>query len=119
MEIPAQVELQEPVVLLDACGRRAPFYLEFITSAEAFLAVLKIRFRQAGVRPRGLRKLDESEYVLQSQKRALNAAMPWARVFRPGQLVDMRTTFRRSAPQSICPSCRTENEFGAEDDIEW
>ena len=33
-EIPPQVLLSTPVVLLDACGRIAPFHLEFIDSAE-------------------------------------------------------------------------------------
>ena len=33
-EIPPQVLLSSPVVLLDACGRIAPFHLEFIDSAE-------------------------------------------------------------------------------------
>ena len=33
-EIPPQVFLSTPVVLLDACGRIAPFHLEFIDSAE-------------------------------------------------------------------------------------
>ena len=32
--IPAQVLLSAPVILLDALGRRAPFHLEFIDSAE-------------------------------------------------------------------------------------
>ena len=33
-EIPPQVFLSTPVVLLDACGRIAPFHLEFIDSAK-------------------------------------------------------------------------------------
>lgn len=33
-EIPTQVLLSKPVILLDACGRSAPFHLEFIDSAE-------------------------------------------------------------------------------------
>ena len=32
--IPAQVPLSNPVVFLDACGRYAPFHLEFVDSAE-------------------------------------------------------------------------------------
>jgi len=32
--IPAQVQLSSPVTLNDACGRRAPFHLEFISSYE-------------------------------------------------------------------------------------
>lgn len=119
MDIPPQVELQKPALLLDACDRRAPFHLEFISSADAFLAVLKIRFRQAGVRARGLRKLDDLEFVLHSQDKALNVALPWERVFRPGQIVDMRMTFRRTVPPSTCPSCNTESEGGTDDELEW
>ena len=63
-EIPAQVLLQKPVLLLDACGRMAPFHLEFINSKEAFLAVLKVRFQQCGVTPKGLRKIDRFEFIL-------------------------------------------------------
>ena len=33
-EIPSQVLLSTPIVLLDACGRVAPFHLEFVDSAE-------------------------------------------------------------------------------------
>ena len=37
-----QIERQQPVLFLDACGRLSPIHLEFINSAEAFLVVLKI-----------------------------------------------------------------------------
>lgn len=33
-EVPAQVLLSKPVILLDARGRYAPFHLEFIDTAE-------------------------------------------------------------------------------------
>jgi len=32
--IPSQVERQQPVYMIDALGRHAPFYLEFIRSKE-------------------------------------------------------------------------------------
>lgn len=32
--IPAQVERQQPVYLIDALGKQSPFHLEFIRSAE-------------------------------------------------------------------------------------
>lgn len=35
-EVPAQVLLSKPVVLLDARGRYAPFHLEVIDSAEVY-----------------------------------------------------------------------------------
>lgn len=46
--VPPQIMLQRPVVLHDALGRIAPFHLEFISSAEALLAVLRVRFEQVG-----------------------------------------------------------------------
>ena len=41
--VPHQVLLSAPVVLLDACGRSAPFHLEFIDSAEVstFIIICK------------------------------------------------------------------------------
>jgi hypothetical protein len=33
--------LQQPVILLDACGKIAPFHLEFVDSLEAFVAVMR------------------------------------------------------------------------------
>lgn len=75
--MPPQVKLQRPVILLDACGKLAPFHLEFVTSEEAFLTVLKIRFRQAGVRPGGVQKLERSEYVLRGRKRMVSRTRPW------------------------------------------
>lgn len=46
-EIPPQVLLSTPVVLLDACGRIAPFHLEFIDSAE--VSVFLFLFPVAGI----------------------------------------------------------------------
>ena len=45
-------------------NKMAPFHLEFINSKEAFLAVLKVRFQQCGVTPKGLRKIDRFEFIL-------------------------------------------------------
>ncbi|MCJ1341108.1 hypothetical protein MMC09_006404 [Bachmanniomyces sp. S44760] len=110
-DLPPQVLLQRPVVLLDACGRFAPFHLEFITSAEALLAVLKVRFKQAGITPRGLEKLEKSEFVLQHRDRRLSLTdQPWEALFRPGQHVDMSMIFRFFTPLDTCPSCQYGNE---------
>lgn len=42
-DVPPQVLLSTPVILLDARGQSAPFYLEFIDSAEvsAFIFICK------------------------------------------------------------------------------
>jgi hypothetical protein len=46
--IPAQVHLQKPVILNDARGRTLPLHLEFIDSAEAFTAILRVKFKDIG-----------------------------------------------------------------------
>jgi hypothetical protein len=121
MTIPPQVLLQQPVILLDASGKVAPFHLEFIDCLETFTAVLKIRFRKAGVKQPGLSKLDNREYTIQETraKRLINVEKPWPKVFRPGQEVDMSMVFHRIAcPPSMCPGCSRKNE-NADEQIEW
>lgn len=120
--IPPQVMLQSPVVLLDAFGKTAPFHLDFIDSIDAFVAVLKIRSEQAGVRSRGLRKLDKREFCIRDTQRRRNIDLdrPWNRVFRPGQQVDMSMVFRRRVTPTLCPECGCENAPCEEDgEIEW
>ena len=114
LAIPPQVLLQAPVILLDAFGKRAPFHLDFIDSLETFSAVLKIRFRQAGVKPAGLAKVDNREFALQEsrQKRYIDLTEPWTLVMEPGQEVDMSMVFHRFAcPPSTCPGCSKNNEL--------
>ena len=118
-ELPPQVPLQKPVVLLDACGRVAPFHLEFINSAEAFIAVLKVRFMQSGVTVKGLQKLDRSEFVLQDHRRDLSLNKSWETVFRPGQNVNMSMLFRRTSLEGTCPSCYNENVYQGCGTTEW
>ncbi|MCJ1418215.1 hypothetical protein MMC32_004562 [Xylographa parallela] len=75
--IPPQILLQRPVQLLDACGRVTAFHLEIIDCIEAFIAVLKIRFRQSGVTDKGLQKLDNFEFVLRDRSKELSLQQPW------------------------------------------
>lgn len=121
MAIPPQVLLQQPVILLDAFGKIAPFHLEFIDSLETFTAVLKIRFRKAGVKLPGLAKVDNREYTIQEtrDKRPIDVEKPWSEVFRPGHEVDMSMVFHRFAcPPSKCPGCSKNNENG-EEQVQW
>ena len=119
IELPPQVALQKPVTLLDACGKVSAFHLDFINCAEAFLAVLKIRFQQHGVEELGLKMLDESQFVLEDFKGKLDLAKPWSQVIRPGQKIDMSMIFHRGVPWSVCPSCEMENEVNFESATEW
>ncbi|KAL9107385.1 MAG: hypothetical protein Q9187_008433 [Circinaria calcarea] len=118
-QIPPQILLQRPVVLLDACGKVAPFHLEFINSMEAFVAVLKVRFKQNGVSARGLKKLDRLEFELHDQQHELPVTGRWEKIFKPGQKVDMSMVFRHYGLQDSCPSCRVENEGIGDHGKEW
>ena len=65
MALPPQVLLQNPVTLLDACGKVSAFHLDFTNSTAAFIAVLKVRFKQEGVGSVGIQMLENFEFVLQ------------------------------------------------------
>lgn len=114
-----QVALQRPVTLLDACGTVSAFHLDFINCAEAFLAVLKIRFQKHGVEERGLKMLDNSQFVLEDFRGKLDLSKPWSQIIKPSQKIDMSMIFHREVPRSSCPACQTENEVDFEAAIEW
>lgn len=121
MSIPPQVLLQQPVMLLDAFGKMAPFHLDFIDSLEAFTAVLKVRFRQAGVKRTGLSKLEKREFSIQETrlKKFKDLSRPWSTLFQPGQEVDMSMVFHRFACRpGACPGCSSSNE-GGEEQTQW
>ena len=108
-ELPPQVTLQKPVILLDACGKVAPFHLDFITSVDALQGALKARFRDFGVGAAGLEKVDRFEFVPQDHRGDLSLAKPWNTIFKPGQSVNMSMVFRRSAELEYCPRCQARN----------
>ncbi|KAF8848553.1 hypothetical protein BDZ45DRAFT_810680 [Acephala macrosclerotiorum] len=85
-EIPPQIHLQKPVTFTDALGRVAPIHLDFINSAEALLAVLKVRFKHVG-----LSKVERKEFALleEHSDRTLDLGRPWESVMFPGQHVNM------------------------------
>lgn len=121
MTIPPQVLLQQPVILLDAFGKLAPFHLEFIDSLEIFTAVLKIRFRKEGVRQAGLAKVDNREFAIQETRRRkpIDVEKPWSKVFQPGQEVDMSMVFHQvESHPNTCPGCSRENE-NSENQVQW
>jgi hypothetical protein len=88
--LPPQVSLQKPVIFLDALDRLAPIHLEWINSQEAFLAVLKVRFKHVG-----LRMIEDGRFALQATatKRDINLNRPWEVCFYPGQAYDMSMLF--------------------------
>lgn len=132
VEIPPQVCLQRPVTFTDAFGRVAPLHLDFINSAEvssswfwehliaqsltytqALIAVLKVRFKHAG-----LSKVERKEFALleASSSRTLDLNKPWETVIFPGQCVNMSMIFRTILVQSSCPGCKTDNETALKGD---
>lgn len=118
-EVPAQVLLQKPVLLLDACGRLASFHLDFIDSKEAFLAVLKVRFLNCGVTFAGIEKVERSEFVLSDWQREISLDRPWQTVFKPGQSASMRMIVRCPSKAHTCPRCNFGNGSTQDRDIEW
>ncbi|MCJ1415565.1 hypothetical protein MMC32_001897 [Xylographa parallela] len=86
--IPGQIERQQPVYLIDALGKYAPFHLEFIRSPEALTAVLKANLSKTGSGPE---KIDRGEFALQdtNTKRQIMLTDDWETCFFPGQHVDM------------------------------
>lgn len=134
--IPAQVERQQPVYLIDALGRQSPFHLEFIRSAEvcttyflacrcianypqALTAVLQTNFSKAG---QARKKIGRGEFVIQDslRKRDINIFDDWNNCFYPGQRVEMSVVFqRRWQVGSSCPGCGTICDGSTEADVKW
>ena len=117
--LPPQVLLQKPVTLLDACGKIYPFHLEYINCAEAFLAVLKLRFEREGISAAGLRMLDDLAFVLQDHKGVIELSRPWEKVFRPNQKVDMSMLFRLGTSTNACPACGFRNDKKPDQEVDW
>ena len=117
-QIPPQVQRQQPVFLLDACGRSAPFHLEFISSAEALIAVLAIKFERFGAGEAVRRRDFALEYT--GTKRDIDLRRDWELCFTPGQRVEMSMIFRGAPLETTtCPRCRSFCEAGLDLDIEW
>jgi hypothetical protein len=115
--LPLQVERQQPVYFLDACGFHAPFHLEFINSWEAFIAVLDIKFKH-----RGLRAVENEQYVLEDAncKKVINMARPFDACFFPGQQVNMDACFdEKTGSGNSCPVCQHNEAAALDQAIDW
>lgn len=93
--IPGQIDRQQPVYLVDAVGRHAPFHLEFIKSSEALVNVLSINFRGLGA---ASKKIQNGDFALQDSHtmKDIDLESPWDACFAPGQRVEMSMIFDRS-----------------------
>lgn len=117
--IPGQIDRQQPVYLVDAVGRHAPFHLEFIKSSEALINVLSINFRGLGA---ASKKIQNGDFALQDSHttKDINLKGAWDGCFTPGQKVEMSMIFDRSKSGSTsCPKCRFKCIAQAERDVDW
>lgn len=113
--------IQEPFILEDAIGRMSPVHMQFISSWEAFDAVLELRFRTV----QGHKKVKNKEYIIQEHvtRREIRRNQPWEVSFLPGQRVDMSLVFesqeQKELQQTTCPRCQTASAELQDSDIQW
>ena len=110
--------IQEPFILEDAIGRLAPVHMQFVSSWEAFDAVLALRFQNFP----GEQKIKRKEFVLQDHatNREIDRSFPWEASFVPGQRVDMSMLFvNQEAATTSCPKCRTPSSSSPDTESQW
>lgn len=74
--------------MIDAFGRYSPFHLEFVRSAEALVAVLKVNFKHHG---NSAEKIEKGEFAIEdaATTRVIDLNTNWELCFSPGQRVEM------------------------------
>lgn len=115
--IAPQIMRSQPVYFIDALGTPAPFHLEFIRSAEAFLFVLRDNLKD---HESATKRIDRGEFVISdvATKRDIDLRRAWNVCFRPGQRVDMSMVMSELyEPTPTCPSCKAEYNGSSDDDI--
>jgi hypothetical protein len=116
--IPAQVMLQQPFTFIDALDRRAPVHLEWINSWDAFISVLKVRFKEKGVQ-----KINGREFVLRCARlnRDIDFQSSWEISFLPGRVYDMSMLFRQveDTDTALCVVCKYRCGGRYDEDIKW
>jgi hypothetical protein len=130
-EIPAQVMLRRPVILIDAFEEnRLPFHLEFINSFEALFAVMMVRFKHRGDGALDRIRRQMFDLYESSKQKRVNRDGPWATSFlvskktrvyqiqrlismmQPGQFVEMSMLVhaRPTLCMTRCPGCNRRAE---------
>ncbi|KAL2812401.1 hypothetical protein BJX63DRAFT_247942 [Aspergillus granulosus] len=114
--IPEQIQRQQPVYMIDAFNNVCPFHLEFIQSAEAFLAVLKINLKKTSCGPE---MIDRGDFVIEElgTNTLINITQQWDTCFYPGQRVAMSMVFRQKAEGSSCPRCKASHNESTGEEI--
>jgi hypothetical protein len=105
---------EDPIILEDALGRIAPVHLRFITSWEAFDAVMELRFQGK----RGFNKVKRKQYALSDSatNQDVDLSEDWEDAFTPGQKIDMSLLFRNPLESGeadrlqTCPHCQAVSE---------
>lgn len=120
LRVPSQVSRQQPVYMIDAFGKESPFHLEFIRSAGALIAILKVNFKSTRSGPR---MIERGEFVIENDgtKRGINLVSEWEACFFPGQRVSMSMVFKRSVGllTCTCPGCGTKSGSAADREVIW
>jgi hypothetical protein len=119
--IPGQVQRQQPVYFVDAFNKECPFHLEFVRSAEALLAVLKVNFKNSGVGPK---MIDRGDFVIEESgsNHIIDITREWETCFYPGQRVAMSMIWRKkeqTSSASTCPRCSRSHEGSRDNEIIW
>jgi hypothetical protein len=119
--IPGQIQRQQPVYLIDPYNKECPFHLEFVRSAEALLAILKVNLKESGCGPE---MIDRGEFVIEEMgtQRVIDITDSWDICFYPGQRVAMSMVFRQQssrAAKASCPRCTADSEESTEKEITW
>ncbi|CAO2654749.1 Nn.00g114820.m01.CDS01 [Neocucurbitaria sp. VM-36] len=123
--LPSRLErgmIEEPFILEDPIGRVAPVHLQFVTSWEAFNAILEVRFRDI----QGYSKIKQRKYGLQDRStgRDILQTRRWDGAFLPGQRVEMSLLFETKGgtvsddAHVFCPGCQATSAGGNEADIQ-
>lgn len=121
LRIPGQVQRKQPVYLVDPYNRESPFHLEFVRSAEALLATMKVNLKESEC---GADMINRGEFAIEEQGTlsVIDTTKAWDTCFYPGQKVAMSMVFKHRGPsarETRCPKCTTLHKAPAHKEIEW
>jgi hypothetical protein len=119
MNVPGQVQRQQPIEFTDVFNRVYPIHLEFVRSVDELLAVMKVKFKRAGC-DSGV--LDRGNFVLEEtgSQVSIDLRQPWESCLFPGQRVAMSVVIHLPKTQaSSCPRCGTSCIDSEDKDTVW
>lgn len=118
LRLPAQVQRQQPVYMIDAFGKESPFHLEFVRSPEALISILKVNLKSTGCGP-GM--IDRGDFAIRKvgASRDVDLTADWDTCFLPGDHVTMSMVFMQWQPEPVCPNCRFESASSINNEVTW